>query len=163
MHALHRSYDQIMQELETTLLTWTIDAILDECQRLLATKAAANRNPTLAASYQDVDLYLTVARNLLAGAGAPEKPEKDAARPRGYDPPPHDFWNGQLLVPGGGSDKEALARLKDIQSLKIQVPSRSPPTAIYGGSRYIDYSQFKPRGHYTKSTALKRYFRCMMW
>jgi hypothetical protein len=26
-----------------------------------------------------------------------------------------------------------------------------------------DYSQFKPRGHYTKSEELKRYFRAMMW
>ncbi len=27
----------------------------------------------------------------------------------------------------------------------------------------IDWSQFKPRGHYTRSPALQRYFRAMMW
>ena len=32
----------------------------------------------------------------------------------------------------------------------------------YGGERYPDFSQFKPRGHYTKTPALKNYFRCMM-
>jgi len=27
----------------------------------------------------------------------------------------------------------------------------------------LDYSQYRPRGHYTRSDALKRYFRTMMW
>lgn len=27
----------------------------------------------------------------------------------------------------------------------------------------LDYSQYKPRGHYTRSEALERYFRAMMW
>src|SRR5262249_14243597 len=27
----------------------------------------------------------------------------------------------------------------------------------------VDYSQFVPRGHYTRSEALKRFFRSMMW
>nr|QGT51432.1 lipoprotein [uncultured Spirochaetaceae bacterium] len=32
------------------------------------------------------------------------------------------------------------------------------------GSSYIeDYTQYKPRGHYTQSEALKTYFRAMMW
>ena len=27
----------------------------------------------------------------------------------------------------------------------------------------IDYSQFVPRGHYTRSEVLQKYFRTMMW
>lgn len=27
----------------------------------------------------------------------------------------------------------------------------------------VDYTQFKPRGHYTRSEALRRYFKAMMW
>lgn len=34
---------------------------------------------------------------------------------------------------------------------------------LFGFKREIDFSQFKPRGHYTKSEALSRYFRAMMW
>ncbi|WP_034359076.1 DUF3160 domain-containing protein [Deinococcus phoenicis] len=35
---------------------------------------------------------------------------------------------------------------------------------IFAGSRMTeDYSQYVPRGHYTRSEALKRYFRTMMW
>jgi hypothetical protein len=49
-----------------------------------------------------------------------------------------------------------------VQSLTLQDPLKRV-TPIYGGQRAIDYSQFQPRGHYTKSAALKRYFRTMMW
>lgn len=34
---------------------------------------------------------------------------------------------------------------------------------IFGTERQIDFSQFKPRGHYTDDPALERYFRAMMW
>jgi Protein of unknown function (DUF3160) len=154
MHALHRSYDDMLMEMELTLFTWTVNEILAECHQALADKAAKNKDAGLAANYRDVDLYLTVARNLLAGAGAQETdPEM-----------PDDVWAGKLVIPSRlETDKEALARLKDVQSLKLQFPDRTPPTEIYGGARYVDYSQFKPRGHYTKSTQLKRYFRCLMW
>jgi hypothetical protein len=35
--------------------------------------------------------------------------------------------------------------------------------ALFGGSRSVDFSQFKPRGHYLGAPALERYFRAMMW
>ena len=34
---------------------------------------------------------------------------------------------------------------------------------LFGCLRVMDFSQFKPRGHYEKSPALQRYFRAMMW
>lgn len=39
----------------------------------------------------------------------------------------------------------------------------SERTSIFGVSRRIDFSQCQPRGHYTDSPALERYFRAMMW
>jgi hypothetical protein len=154
LHAMHRSYDDILLELETTLFTWTVDQILSDSHKALAEKASANKDAALAANYRDVDLYLTVARNLFAGAGAPEKSTDQ----------PDDVWQGGLLVPSRlEMDKEALAILKHVQSLVLQFPEKTKPTLIYGGSRYLDYSQFKPRGHYTKTTLLKRDFRCLMW
>ena len=32
-----------------------------------------------------------------------------------------------------------------------------------GVEEYIDWTQYKPRGHYDRSDALRRYFRAMMW
>lgn len=34
---------------------------------------------------------------------------------------------------------------------------------IFGGHRTIDFSQFTPRGHYTLTPELERYFQAMMW
>jgi len=34
---------------------------------------------------------------------------------------------------------------------------------LFGKSRMEDFSQFKPRGHYTRSEAFEKYFRAMMW
>lgn len=37
-------------------------------------------------------------------------------------------------------------------------------SSIFGASEMMeDYSQYVPRGHYTRSESLKRYFRTMMW
>jgi hypothetical protein len=35
--------------------------------------------------------------------------------------------------------------------------------SIFGSSRPVDFSLFKPRGHYTKSKALQRFFRAVTW
>ncbi|KAG7375865.1 hypothetical protein PHYPSEUDO_014969, partial [Phytophthora pseudosyringae] len=34
---------------------------------------------------------------------------------------------------------------------------------VFSAQRTVDFSLFKPRGHYTKSEELKRYFRTMVW
>ncbi|MDD9941597.1 MAG: DUF3160 domain-containing protein [Myxococcales bacterium] len=37
------------------------------------------------------------------------------------------------------------------------------PMELFGVRRRIDFSQFKPRGHYEGDEVLERYFRAMMW
>lgn len=39
----------------------------------------------------------------------------------------------------------------------------APEAAIFGQPAAFDASQFKPRGHYSRSPALRRYFRAMIW
>jgi hypothetical protein len=34
---------------------------------------------------------------------------------------------------------------------------------LFGRMKLVDFSQFKPRGHYTKSMPLQNYFKAMMW
>jgi len=81
--------------------------------------------------------------------------------------------------------RESLAQMKkfflvagDLLDLKL-APKSSYPADVAAETGLIrsaagfsispvfkykeDYSQFKPRGHYTKSEDLKRYFRAMMW
>ncbi len=52
---------------------------------------------------------------------------------------------------------EVAAHLADIRA------EGAVKTKLYGQDTLIDYSQFKPRGHYTKSPALSAYFQAMMW
>lgn len=137
LHALHRSYDGVLEELETSVFTRTLGTMLAKSHESL--RGVRVSTPKLKASYADVDLYLCVARNLLAGV-AP---------------------NSKLSVPSlFGNDTEVRAVLDKIASLHLEMP---PGSELYGGHRAVDYSQFKPRGHYTRSPELTRYFQAMMW
>lgn len=155
LDAVHKSYDNILMEIEKVLFIPTIDEVFTSVHNEIAKRARRNDDPRLAESYVDLDLYVTVGRNLLAGAGSDQPGPGNRYR---------DGWSGRLLIASrlGGDDK-VLAALNYIKSQDIQLPDRDPPTEIYGGTRYVDYSQFKPRGHYTKSPELMRYFRTLMW
>ena len=87
-------------------------------------------------NYRDVDLYLTMALVLLDGNR-------------------HESIFGQ--------DAMVTKLLKTLDTLEMPAPDSGPFVELYGGRRSLDASQFKPRGHYTKSETLKRYFRAMMW
>jgi len=153
LHAMHRTYDDILMEMEETFFTAALDELLGKCHDELA--SSARRLGASAKNCQDVDLYLTVARNLLQGAGAPTGERMH---------PGLDAWDGSLLTPSKlDQNQQAIEILKSVQSLELQSSLRNEFTHIYGGKRAIDYSQFRPRGHYSKTAALSRYFRAMMW
>jgi hypothetical protein len=145
LHAWHRSYGKLLEQLEAYILRPELEALLGQCAEDLAKQGIGTATQT-ATAYRDVDLYLTVARNLLAGAGEPG-------------------WDGDMPVPSVfGVDVEVRQMLSHISSLKLQVQyPRTDATLIYGGERYIDYSQFAPRGHYALTSDLQQYFRTVMW
>lgn len=62
---------------------------------------------------------------------------------------------------------EIPAGLRDLAEpdlAAIAAHNRIGPSAIFPGyPRGEDWSQYVPRGHYTKNEDLKRYFRAMMW
>jgi hypothetical protein len=64
----------------------------------------------------------------------------------------------QVQVPAYVTDvvEEQVALIEDASQV---APSPVLPTLEHGE----DYTQYKPRGHYTKSDALKAYFKSMMW
>ncbi len=65
LHAFHQSYDDLLKELETTILSPQLVALLKETRATLATQQQADTDTTLAPLYHDVDLYLAVAYHLL--------------------------------------------------------------------------------------------------
>ena len=162
LQALHTSYDEILKELEDSLFTEIFAEMLDEMRtelKKIAKKSMVNQQEQCS----DVDIYLTVALNLLKGS-APTYQNYNINK--GFDSginSPVDKCNDKLSVNSlFGNDEKVLEILKKINKHELQ----SPPgkgTQLYGSERFIDYSQFIPRGHYLKNTYLKRYFRMMMW
>lgn len=51
--------------------------------------------------------------------------------------------------------------VNDEIALIMEAQAQLAPSPIFGYPE--DYTQYKPRGHYTKTTELERYFRAMMW
>ncbi len=153
LHALHRSYDEMLKTLELQVFALTLDETLQRAHETLAKHADELKDRPLSDSAHDVDVYLTVARNLLHGGGAPSA-DRGQEQLR-FAPPVEAVTSRQ------GNDAEVAELLANVASLNLQLPPEK--TKINGGWRSIDYSQFRARGHYTESEQLKRYFRAMMW
>lgn len=82
---------------------------------------------------RDTDFYLTVARRLLLGESVPS-------------------------VFGSATDDLADTFMEHIKSEAMR------SVTIFGVPRQnMDFSQFKPRGHYAGDPALEAYFQTMMW
>jgi hypothetical protein len=137
LFALHKSYDLMLQQVEETRLIPALDALLAAIHERFAGVPLSQAAVSMDA-WQDVDLYLSVARSLLKGEPvAPHFPNQVAAR------------------------DALLAQIEALQPRQVVLFGRAypcdDPMCAY------DFSQFKPRGHYTLSEALQRYFRAMIW
>ncbi|MET0283961.1 MAG: DUF3160 domain-containing protein [Polyangiales bacterium] len=62
-------------------------------------------------------------------------------------------------APVAGADAEEIAKLVS----KARAESGIIKVDLFGVLRDVDFSQFKPRGHYEDSEDLKKYFRATMW
>ncbi len=56
------------------------------------------------------------------------------------------------------TDNKVAAHVADIRAA-----AGMKTVSLWGRDTLIDFSQFKPRGHYTRSESLTGYFRAMMW
>ena len=147
LHALHRSYDHALASLERGPFSKTIDEMLAGVAREIRQMEVDGGIPAAArTALEDVDLYVTVARNLMAGAAA--QSDEPAPKPA-------------LPVPPRLVTVQSVQYLLDkIRGLKMETDQS---TRLRGQERLVDYSQFQPRGHYATSVQLRRYFRTMMW
>jgi len=140
LHALHASYDKMLQELEYSLLEENLNILLSAMRSELENQYAQNTNPEIALAMKDVDLYLSVGLSLLKG-------EKVL--------PKYDL---------SGNYDVLLDEILKEEPKKIEISLFSEH------NRKFDASQFTPRGHYTETfwvngelRDLKNYFRAMMW
>ncbi len=140
LQALHSSYDKILMDIEIEKLkpklSQFLDLLYNTFQQLLNEyQSIQEMNLPL----QDVDLYITIAKSLLAG----EKTNPHFARVTFVD----SIWNA----------------IQAEQYVEMPLFSKR--------NRRLDFSQFKPRGHYTHKfwdgekwvRSLIPYFKAMMW
>jgi hypothetical protein len=66
------------------------------------------------------------------------------------------------LLDGGRVDSREPEGVQDFVNLALQAAGERE-RVLFGTQRLIDFSQFKPRGHYAGDTALESYFRAMIW
>ena len=65
------------------------------------------------------------------------------------------------LLKGASTAPDAVGAEVDAELALIEAAAGTDESPILGYTE--DYSQYKPRGHYTRSETLERYFKAMMW
>jgi len=135
LHLYHVQFDEILRELEETVFYEQIVAITD---RLIESANARYRGSAglLREAAEKNLAFLWVARELLTVSDDPSTaPASD--------------------VPSAVADdvEAELALIADHAGFSTS------PLFVY----LEDYSQYVPRGHYTRSEKLKSYFRALMW
>lgn len=130
LHAWHRSYDAMLEELELVYLMHALDAILTGMHDALPKANEAYGAGVLKDSVRDADYFLAVARSLLKDGVVSTKLGQDERL------------------------KGTLAAVKNEGMHEFN---------LFGRARKMDFSQFKPRGHYETNPDLRKYFKAMMW
>ncbi|MGE5679949.1 MAG: DUF3160 domain-containing protein [Bacillota bacterium] len=132
LDAIHRSYDNILTEVEMQVLIPRLTDFLDKLHAQLPALASDYlNNPKMNLMLRDLDFYLTVARTLLEDNALPHYSENTA------------------------KVSEMLQFISTAKLEQIQLFSET--------LRFIDFSQFTPRGHYSRRPELTKYFKTMMW
>ena len=133
LHALHKSYDNILISIERNLLIPKLDELLVGMRSELRNLAQRySQSNDIRTSLDDADVYLTVALKLLS-----------------EDPVSPVFPRNQATL------NELIELIDAEQAVRYPLFANT--------SRDLDFSQMTVRGHYAQSPDLGRYFRAMMW
>ncbi|OYT14906.1 MAG: hypothetical protein B7C24_15885 [Bacteroidetes bacterium 4572_77] len=133
LHALHYSFDSYLQEIEANKLFGYLNDGLKKMKNYSTNFSNTVDSEEYENAMKDLDLYLTIALKLL-------KPSDN------------------IVCNFEENEEELETLLKNIEELS---PGSYP--LFSSTSRVLDFSQFKPRGHYAEHYLLEHYFRCMIW
>ena len=133
LQAWHQNFRGILSDQEEFILSTQFEDILESMRAQLPLIRGLGLSDALLPSLDDADFYLTVALSL-------------------FNAEPVE----SIL---GTSDDLVKSALNGVEELGVK------PFPIFGRTNPepFDFSQFKPRGHYTKSERLRRYFQAAMW
>jgi hypothetical protein len=126
-HAMFKTHERLVRDLEVELASREARALASMHKALAA--YARELPPEVA---DDVDLYVSVARALLA------------------DEEPHPT-------------RANAAEVKSLVDRAKAATAGLTTLTLFGRPRVVDFSQYRPRGHYAESEELSQYFRASMW
>jgi hypothetical protein len=102
-----------------------------------------------------LDALLSGARGRLASAA----PDESRADLDVYFAVAASLLSGKAAAPVAGGDAKLVAAALAAATAQTGIVT----VTLFGTERMEDFSQYKPRGHYTRSPELGRYFQAMMW
>ncbi len=133
LHALHRSYDDMLVEIEEMMLIPALDTLLGRMAGAIPDLQAKYGTSAMRPALRDLDLYITTTRSLLKPGSA-------------YAP---------FYIENVGPRDTLMHLIAAEQPADYALFAKAPRT--------IDFSQFTPRGHYTQKPSLTNYFKAMIW
>lgn len=113
----------------------------------------------IAALIPSLERLLDSMRGALASGAGSELSAEARADADLYLSVARSLLGGQFAKPVASGDAAAAQELFD----GATAASGWKTVTLFDVKRDVDFSQFKPRGHYTESEQLERYFRAMMW
>lgn len=146
-HSQHLLFDRLLQHVEKNVFSPRLALLVGKFREKISDdlqKYPSNETAVMA------EKYFAVASALLK-----------------LGPSDDDNYYGEEKMPDKDSvlsnyDEEIRAEIEKI--LEASAMQNSSALVFSDGSVYVeDYTQYKPRGHYTQSEELKTYFRAMMW
>jgi hypothetical protein len=130
-HAIFASHDAAVERLERARLSPMLAQALNDMHCALVAAASAYPPEVV----RDLDLYLLVARRLIADADHPRSAFADQAV---------EHEAGELAA-------------------KAMAANELATVTLFGRPRRVDFTQYGPRGHYASDEPIQQYFRAAMW
>ncbi|UYP44787.1 hypothetical protein NEF87_001072 [Candidatus Lokiarchaeum ossiferum] len=137
LHIWHLLFDERLEDLEEQFFFESLSKMILNMHDLMSESFSKTEFPVTASlAIQDVRIYLTTALKIIGEDYSSQLPEVESAAEKIYD-----------LIMGNTPYAQVISSLSSDYEC-----------------RFIDdYSQYMPRGHYTHSETLKKYFRLFKW
>lgn len=150
-HIYHLLFDKMLRDLEREHFEPDISALTTACLQSAQAIHSELQGTELESVARRVLAYFAVAERLI-NPGAITPPEVA------------DLVDGELaLIEAHAGMGTSLIFNQDCPENCDPCDPTPPPECLDQPCMCEDYSQYVPRGHYTRSEQLERYFRAMMW
>jgi hypothetical protein len=168
LHAWHRGFARALEYVEERRLHPSLDAFLAGCrENARALRFRAGKDAAVAERLAWTEARFAAPWVVLGAAAGPDEPAfLDPDQPPPSPPPAYaDAVASRLERAARGLPEPVADALRREVALVLAAEAQetSPLFGSYDPGKPADYTQFKPRSHYTKSDALGGYFRAMMF